>query len=79
MHLPDGIHDFEDLEEAVHYAEDVMSTRTEALAHQAGAGQVEVKMVRTDRRVNLDSGFSKELYLGTELIFTAVGRPSPVR
>ena len=78
VHLPDGIHDFEDLEEAVHYAEDVMSTRTEALAHQAGAGQVEVQMVRTDRRVNLDSGFSKELYLGTELIFTAVGRPSMV-
>ena len=72
----DGIHDFEDLEEAVHYAEGVMSTRTEALAHQAGAGQVEVQMVRTDRRVTLDSGF--KVYMGTELIFTAAGRPSMV-
>jgi len=76
-HLPDGVHDFEDLEEAVRYVKQVVFPRTEALAHQAGAGQVEVQMIRTDRRVKLSPSFAKKVFLGTELTFTAVGRPSP--
>jgi len=63
----------------VHYAQQVMSARAEALAHQAGAGQVEVRMARTDRQAKVAAGWGQEIFLGAELIFTAVGRPSPAR
>jgi len=79
LHLPDGVHDFVDLEQAVRYAQQVMFPHAEALAHQAGAAQVGVQMARTDRRAKVVAGWVQELYLGTELIFTAVGRPSPAR
>jgi N-methylhydantoinase A/oxoprolinase/acetone carboxylase beta subunit len=79
LHLPDGVCDFTDLEQAVHYAQQVISAHVEALACQAGAGQVEVQMARTDRRAKVAAGWEQELFLGTELVFTAVGRPSPAR
>ena len=79
LHLPDGVHDFADLEQAVGHAQRVMSAHVEALARQAGAGQVEVQMARTDRGAKIAAGWGQEVYLGTELIFTAVGRPSPAR
>jgi len=79
LHLPDGVHDFADLEQAVGHAQRAMSAHVEALAHQAGAGQVEVRMARTDRGAKVGAGWGQEVYLGTELIFTAVGRPSPAR
>ena len=44
---------------------------------QAGAAQVEVQMIREDREVLVKAGWGDKLYLGTELTFTAVGRPSP--
>jgi hypothetical protein len=46
-------------------------------ARQAGAAQVEVQMERLDREVLVSSGWGDQIYLGTELTFTAVGRPSP--
>jgi len=79
LHLPDGVHDFADLEQAVGYAQRVMSVHVEALARQAGAGQVEIRMTRTDRQAKVGTGWGQEVYLGTELTFTAVGRPSPAR
>jgi N-methylhydantoinase A/oxoprolinase/acetone carboxylase beta subunit len=79
LHLPDGVHDFDDLERAVDHAQQEMFARAEARARQAGAGQVEVQMARTDRQARLAAGWGQEVYLGTELIFTAVGRPSPAR
>ena len=79
LHLPDGVHDFADLEQAVGHAQRVMSARVEARTRQAGAGQVEVRMARTDRRAKIAAGWGQEVYLGTELVFTAVGRPSPAR
>jgi N-methylhydantoinase A/oxoprolinase/acetone carboxylase beta subunit len=79
LHLPDGVHDFDDLEQALGYAQQVMSAHVEAQAQQAGAGQVEVQMARTDRQARVTAGWGQEVYLGTELVFTAVGRPSPAR
>ncbi len=79
LHLPDGVRDFADLEQAVSHARRVMSAHVEALARQAGAGQVEVRMARADRQARVAAGWGQEVYLGTELIFTAVGRPSPAR
>jgi len=75
LYLPDGVRDFEDLEEAVRYANQAIPPYAEALARRAGAEQVEVRMAREDRRVRLDMGGADEIYLQTALRFTAVGRP----
>ncbi len=79
LHLPDGVRDFADLEQAVRYARQAMFAHVEALARQVGAGQVEVQMARVDRQAKVAVGWGQEIYLGTELTFTAVGRPSPAQ
>jgi N-methylhydantoinase A/oxoprolinase/acetone carboxylase beta subunit len=77
LHLPQGMQDFANLEQAVAYAEGQMIPWLGAQARRAGAAQVEVQMVRHDREVIVRAGWGDKLYLGTELVFTAVGRPSP--
>jgi hypothetical protein len=77
LHLPDGVHDFASLEEAVVCAQEGMSTWLAAQARQAGAAQVEVQAERRDNYAPIRDGWGEQIYLGTELIFTAVGRPSP--
>ncbi len=77
LHLPDGVRDFHDVETAVTYARKRMEAWMDDLAHQVGGAQVEVQMAREDRSVPVKAGWGDRLYLGTELIFTAVGRPSP--
>jgi N-methylhydantoinase A/oxoprolinase/acetone carboxylase beta subunit len=77
LHLPEGVRDFHDREEAVGYARQQMLPWIEDQARQAGAAQVEVQMTRQDRDVLVKAGWGEKLYLGTELVFTAVGRPSP--
>jgi N-methylhydantoinase A/oxoprolinase/acetone carboxylase beta subunit len=77
LHLPDGVRDFGDREEAVAYARAQMEPWMKALARQAGAAQVEVQMARPDKEVLVRAGWGDTIYLGTELTFTAAGRPSP--
>ncbi len=77
LHLPDGVLDFEALEEGVAYAHQAVPPLLEALAQQAGADQYEVHITRHDRRAPVAAGWGEEVYLGTELTFTAVGRPRP--
>ena len=77
LHLPGGVHDFSSLEGSVVYAQRVMPSLLRALAQQAGASQVEVRMTRLDREAPVSAGWGEQIYLGTELVFTAVGRPSP--
>jgi len=79
LHLPDGVCDFASVEESVAYAQQVVPVQLEALARQAGASQVEVQMVRVDRSAPVALGWEQQIYLGTELTFTAVGRPSPAQ
>ncbi len=79
VHLPDGVRDFATVEAGVAYAQKVIPGRLEALARQAGADQVELKVVREDNIVPIRPEWGGEIYLGTELTFTAVGRPSLVR
>jgi len=76
FYLPDGNCDFDDLEEGVAYAQKAISVQLEAMAHDAGADHVEVTMVREDKYVPFGEGTEDELYLSTELTFTAIGRPS---
>jgi N-methylhydantoinase A/oxoprolinase/acetone carboxylase beta subunit len=77
LHLPEGLNDFHELEEAVAYAQEQMIPWIKARARRAGADQVEAQMTRQDRSVLVKAGWGDRLYLGTELVFTAVGRPSP--
>jgi N-methylhydantoinase A/oxoprolinase/acetone carboxylase beta subunit len=79
VHLPDGVRDFIDLEQSVAYAQKVVPSRLEALAVQAGADQVEIKLAREDRVAPVKGGWGNEVFLSTELTFTAVGRPSLAR
>ena len=74
-----AVRDFDTLKEAVAHAQQVVPERLRALARQAGADQVEVKVERVDRRAPVRMGWGEEIYLGTDLMFTAVGRPSPAR
>jgi N-methylhydantoinase A/oxoprolinase/acetone carboxylase beta subunit len=73
LHLPEGVHDFPSLAEAVRFAEEAMSQRAEAMAREAGAHHIEVRVEREDRTAPVRGD---HLYLGTEMTFTAVGRPS---
>jgi N-methylhydantoinase A/oxoprolinase/acetone carboxylase beta subunit len=78
-HLPEGIHDSSTLDGAVQYAQQAVSIYLESQARKAGAEQVEVSMVRHDSSAPVRAGWGQELFLGTELVFTAVGRPSLAR
>ena len=77
VHLPHGVRDCQHLEQAVSCAEEEMGAWIRSQAQQAGAVQVEVQMDRVDREALVSSGWGDRIYLGTELTFTAVGRPSP--
>jgi len=77
LHLPDGVRDFASVEEGVAFAQQAVTERLKAQAQQAGAYQVEVRMSRVDRNVPVRAGWGQEVYLGTQLTFTAVGRPRP--
>jgi N-methylhydantoinase A/oxoprolinase/acetone carboxylase beta subunit len=79
VHLPEAVHDSDDLEQAVAYAQEKMTPWMEERARQAGALQVEVQMSRQDRKAAVRPGWGDQIYLETELTFTAVGRPSPAR
>jgi N-methylhydantoinase A/oxoprolinase/acetone carboxylase beta subunit len=72
LHLPDGVCDFSTLAESVRYAEERMTHRAEAMAREAGAHHIEVRVEREDRTAPVRGD---RLYLGTEMTFTAVGRP----
>jgi N-methylhydantoinase A/oxoprolinase/acetone carboxylase beta subunit len=77
VHLPQGVQDFDNLEAAIAYAQAQMVPWIEARAREAGAAQVEVHITRQDREVVVRAGWGDQLYLGSELVFSAVGRPSP--
>jgi N-methylhydantoinase A/oxoprolinase/acetone carboxylase beta subunit len=79
LHLPEGMRDFSLLDEAVAYAEERMIPWMAERARQAGADVVEVHMARQDREVQVRVGWGDRVYLGSDLTFTAVGRPSPAR
>jgi len=79
LYLPDGVRDFATLEEAVVHAQQVAPEQVRARARQAGAEHIEVQVERVDRNAPVRMGWGADIYLGTDLTFTAVGRPSPAR
>lgn len=72
VHLPFGVRDFPGLENAAGYARNTADRLVRHRAHRAGAGQVKVRLERKDRVVMV---YHERLYLGTEILATAVGRP----
>lgn len=72
LHLPNQVLDFSSLAEGVRHAEQTMADSVEAMARNAGAEQVEVRVERKDRTVPVRGD---RIYLGTDMTFTAVGRP----
>jgi hypothetical protein len=63
------------VEIAVAHAEAVMPAKVTALAQEAGADHVEVRVSRLDQEAPTAMSDDDQVYLGTELTFTAVGRP----
>lgn len=76
--LPDGVHPVASVEEGVAWAEVEMPGRLRASCLEAGAEQVEVRLTRRDHSVPVGSGGDGEVFVETELVFTAVGRPGLV-
>ncbi|MBN1286662.1 MAG: hydantoinase/oxoprolinase family protein [Anaerolineae bacterium] len=80
LQLPDGAVVLNGIEAAVAHARTVMPPQVEALARAAGAGgAITVQMERRDLTAPVAEGWGDALYIGTELVFTAVGRPSPAQ
>jgi N-methylhydantoinase A/oxoprolinase/acetone carboxylase beta subunit len=78
LHLPDGVRDFDTVNAGVAYAHRVVPDRLRTLAQRAGADQVELQIERVDRNAPVRASWGDSIYLGTQLTFTAVGRPSSV-
>jgi hypothetical protein len=74
-HLPEEVRVFRQLEDAVACARDEAGKKVEELARRAGAGEAKVDVRREDKILRDRRGLADEIYLGTEVIATAVGRP----
>jgi len=72
-YLPFGVRDFLQLADAVAYVKGAARRLARERARQAGASVVEVHIEQHDRTAQVGSG--DELYIETEVIATAVGRP----
>ncbi len=82
LHLPgtlglaESIRDFESLDEAIAFANEVVPPRLRRLGEQAGADHVEMQVRRADRTGTVRGKGSDDVFLETQLIFKAVGRPA---
>ena len=74
-HLPGEVRVFSQLEEAVACARDGAAAAVEELARRAGASEAKVDIKREDQILRDRRGVADEIYLGTEVTATAVGRP----
>lgn len=72
VHLPTGIRDFSELEEAAAYALSEAGRLAKERAREAGAVDVQLQTRRSDQIVCAQG---VEVYLGTEVVATATGRP----
>ncbi|MBN1874671.1 MAG: hydantoinase/oxoprolinase family protein [Anaerolineae bacterium] len=75
-HLPENARDFETAEAAIAYAQRTVPDYLQAVARRAGAMQVEIQMTRVDHTTPVQGRPAQSVFLETELVFTAVGRPA---
>jgi N-methylhydantoinase A/oxoprolinase/acetone carboxylase beta subunit len=71
-----AIVDFETVDDAVAYAQESIPAQIKRLACEAGAEQVEVQVARIDHTGAIQEVFDQAVFLETELLFTAAGRPA---
>lgn len=74
VHLPNGIKDFVDLEEAAAHASEIAGAEAAALAKRAGAGEIEIKNERADKVFAEPTGL--RIFIESEISVTAFGRPA---
>ncbi|MEE8397833.1 MAG: hydantoinase/oxoprolinase family protein [Desulfobacterales bacterium] len=75
VHLPFGVKDFPELEAAVACAEKEAQQVANDRAQQAGANEIQVTVERQDRIVAAPDDVSGDIYIDTEVVATAIGRP----
>ncbi|MEQ9489384.1 MAG: hydantoinase/oxoprolinase family protein [Alphaproteobacteria bacterium] len=73
-HLPEGVRDFVNLEEAAALAMEVAQDAARKAALAAGASAIEMKVERNDRIVTHGDGVTK-IFIDSMIIATAKGRP----
>ena len=78
LHLPQGVEEFLELEEAVERAKNVAGAALLEEARKAGSDAPNLSVERIDQEADLGVSYDETLYLGTELVFRASGRPAPV-
>ncbi|HEY3342110.1 MAG TPA: hydantoinase/oxoprolinase family protein [Anaerolineae bacterium] len=76
VHLPSGIRDFANLEEAAAFATSEAGRLVEALAREAGAADVQVQCNRQDHiaRIRKEEVY-EDMYIDSEVVAVAFGRP----
>jgi len=72
VHHAEGVRDFPELEEAVRYGKERAAAEAESKARKAGSAGFEVRVERRDTRARATEG---EVFVETEILATAVGRP----
>jgi N-methylhydantoinase A/oxoprolinase/acetone carboxylase beta subunit len=75
VHLPDRVHDFDTLDDALLYAEDAGRTLALQGAEHAGAQEIRVQVERYDKTAPVAEGWGDEMYVQTVFEITAAGRP----
>jgi len=68
----EGVRDFAELEPAVRFARQEAADRARELALRAGAAAVQVSVTQADQSVEVAGD---RLFLGSEIVATAAGRP----
>ncbi len=74
-HLPAGIQDFDSLEEATVYSMTEVRRTAETQAYRAGAADVQVQIRREDHVCRSAGSEIEDVYVDTEVVATAIGRP----
>ncbi len=75
VHTPNEMRHLESLGAALEYAEDQGRALALALARQAGAEDIRLQVQRQDHKAPVGDGWGDDLYIGTDLTVTAIGRP----
>jgi len=75
VHLPFGVEAFSLLEDAVSCGKAEAGLAAEEKARRAGADDIDLHVERHDRIVAGREGSAEEIFIDTEIIATAVGRP----
>jgi N-methylhydantoinase A/oxoprolinase/acetone carboxylase beta subunit len=75
VYLPFGVRDFQQLADAANHAQKTARRLARRRAIVAGASKVRIFIERNDQIVPIANDY---LYLGTEVMATAVGRPQPI-